>query len=120
MQKPTWCDRIGGNMKISIDDIRRIIKEEFAAGSSPAEQDKKGQGQQQGTPKITDATAAAAAKASEKNAQVQKGAEKAAERGGSTLVNSILADLSKFTKRGVSKKDLMDALKKAIVKIPND
>ena len=106
-------------MKISMDDIRRIIKEELAASAKPAGQDKD-QGQQQGTPKIADATAAAAAKASEKNVQVQKGAEKAAEKGGSTLVNSILADLSKFTKRGVSKKDLMDALKKAIAKIPND
>lgn len=107
-------------MKISIDDIRRIIKEEIEANLKPSEQDKKDQSQQQRVPKIADATAAAAAKASEKNAQVQRGAERAAERGGSTLVDSIFADLSKFTKKGVSKKDLMGALKKAIAKIPND
>lgn len=111
-------------MKISINDIRKIIKEELAANTKPTGQDKNedptGKGQQQKNPKITDAAAAAAAKASEKNAQLQKGAEKAAERGGSTLVNSILADLMKFKKKGVSKNDLLAAIKQAVQKIPNE
>lgn len=107
-------------MKISIDDIRRIIKEELAAGAKPAEQDEKAGDTKPQTPKIADATAAAAAKAGEKNVYVQKGAQKAAEKGGAALMNSVLADFSKYTKNNVGKKELMQAIKQALAKMPNE
>jgi hypothetical protein len=103
-------------MKIDIDTIKRIIKEEL---SSAGTQDKKPEQKKQDM-KFSDANAQKLANASKKNVQAQKAASAASEKGGSALVQSILAELMKFKNNGSSKEDIIAALKLVIPKIPKD